>query len=152
MQLLAAITSEDGPRQLKTILAKQFENMDDMVAGLEGPEGSVLLTERNKACINVLKDTLADGKKNVGVFYGAAHMKDLEKRLMGMGFKRTGAEWRVAWDLSPKKAGAAAGGAANAPARGRGGEAVKDERDEQIKKLMERIEQLEKRLDEKEKK
>jgi hypothetical protein len=148
MQLISALTSEDGPRQIKVLLAKQFQNMDDMVAGLEGPDGSVLLTERNKACIKVLKDTLADGKKNIGVFYGAAHMKDMEKRLTDLGFQRTAVEWRVAWDLAPNKPAAAA---ARPPAKGRSGEIVKDERDEQIKKLLERIEQLEKRLDEKDK-
>jgi hypothetical protein len=146
MQLLAALSSPDSARQLKLILAKQFENMDEMVAGLEGPNGSVLVTERNKAALRVLKDTMAVGKKNIGIFYGAAHMKDMEKRLTEeMGFKRTGVEYRVAWDLSPR--GAAKG---NGNAGGRGGEI--DDRDELIKKLMDKIDHLEKRLDDAEKK
>ena len=74
-------------------------------------------------------------------------MKDLEKRLEEMGFKRTKLEYRVAWDLSPK--GAAARNNANAPA-GRAGQI--DDRDETIKKLLEKIDQLEKRLDDVEKK
>jgi len=145
MQLLAALSSEDSARQLKLILAKQFQNMDEMVAGLEGPNGSVLVTERNKAALKVLKDTIAAGKKNIGIFYGAAHMKDMEKRLEDMGFKRTGVEYRVAWDMSPRGAakGAAKGG-------GRGGDI--DDRDELIKKLMDKIDHLEKRLDDAEKK
>jgi hypothetical protein len=148
MQLLAALSSEDSARQLKLILAKQFQNMDEMVAGLEGPNGSVLVTERNKAALKVLKDTIAAGKKYIGIFYGAAHMKDMERRLTEeMGFKRTGVEYRVAWDLSP--AGAAKGNGGNAAA-GRGGQL--DERDELIKKLMDKIDHLEKRLDEAEKK
>jgi hypothetical protein len=147
MELLAALSSEDGARQLKLLLAKQFENMDEMVAGLEGPKGSVLVTERNKACLKVLKEQMALGKKNIGIFYGAAHMKDMEKRMMEeMGFKRTAVEWRVAWDMSPKGAAKAAGnGAAN-----HAGEV--DDRDEQIKKLQEKIDRLEKRLDEADKK
>jgi hypothetical protein len=117
-----------------------------MVAGLEGPNGSVLVTERNKACVKVLQDNIAAGKKNIGIFYGAAHMKDMEKRLIdGLGFKRTGVEYRIAWDLSPK--GAARNGNGRAPAANQ-----PDERDEQIKKLMEKIDQLEKRLDEADKK
>jgi hypothetical protein len=116
-----------------------------MVAGLEGPNGSVLVTERNKAAIKVLKQQIAAGKKNMAIFYGAAHMKDMEKRLEDLGFKRQKVEYRVAWDLTPK--GAAAGNN-NAPARG--GEV--DDRDETIKKLMEKIDQLEKRLDDVEKK
>ena len=51
MQILAALSSEDRARQLKLVLARQFENMDEMVAGFEGKDGSVLVTERNKACI-----------------------------------------------------------------------------------------------------
>lgn len=145
MQLLAALSSEDGARQLKLILAKQFENMDEMVAGLEGPNGSVLVTERNKAALKVLKEQMALGKKNLGIFYGAAHMKDMEKRMMDeMGFKRTGVEWRVAWDLSPKGAAKAAGNA------NRAGQI--DDRDDQIKKLQDKIDKLEKRLDEADKK
>jgi hypothetical protein len=147
MELLAAFTSDDGPRQLKLILARQFENMDEMVAGLEGPNGSVLVTERNKACLKVLKEQMALGKKNLGIFYGAAHMKDMEKRMMDeMGFKRTGVEWRVAWDMPPKGA-AKRGGANNA---NQGGQI--DDRDETIKKLQEKIDRLEKRLDEADKK
>jgi hypothetical protein len=151
MQLLAALSSDDGARQLKMILAKQFENMDEMVAALEGPDGSVLLTERNKAAMKVVKEQLAAGKKNMGLFYGAAHMKDLEKRLMDeLGFRRTGVEWRVAWDLAPRGGRAAANNGA-----GRGGQVGRDERDERdetIKKLLEKIESLEKRLDDVEKK
>src|SRR4051812_43250604 len=147
MQLLAALSSEDSARQLKLILAKQFENMDEMVAGLEGPNGSVLVTERNKAALKVLKDTIAAGKKNIGIFYGAAHMKDMEKRLTeDMGFKRTAVEYRVAWDLTPQGAARAAAPAA----KGRGGEV--DDRDDQIRKLLEKIDQLEKRIDDVEKK
>jgi hypothetical protein len=148
MQLLAALSSEDGARQLKLILAKQFQHMDEMVAGLEGPNGSVLVTERNKKALSVLKDTVAAGKKNIGIFYGAAHLKDMEKRLEGMGYKRTGVEYRVAWDLSPK--GAARGG--NAAAGGGAAAGQVDDRDEQIKKLQDKIDRLEKRLDEAEKK
>jgi hypothetical protein len=148
MALLGALSSEDSARQLKLILAKQFEHMDEMVAGLEGPNGSVLVTERNKAALKVLKDQIAAGKKNIGIFYGAAHMKDMEKRLEDMGFKKDKVEYRVAWDLSPRNGAAARN---NAPAAaGRGGQI--DDRDETIKKLLDKIDQLEKRLDDVEKK
>ncbi len=147
MALLEALQSPDSARHLKLILAKQFENMDEMVAGMEGPNGSVLVTERNKACLRVLKDQLAAGKKNLGIFYGAAHMKDMEKRMIDeMGFKKTGMEWRVAWDMSPKGAAKVGGAARN----GDGGNV--DDRDAKIDKLLEKIEQLEKKIDSIEKK
>jgi len=124
--------------------------MDEMVAGMEGPNGSVLVTERNKACLKVLKDQIAAGKKNMGIFYGAAHMKDMEKRLEDLGFKRTKMEYMIAWDLAPQGAAAAPAAANN-----RGGAKAADsdaEKDAQIKKLLEKIEKLEKRLDEVEQK
>jgi hypothetical protein len=149
MQLLAILTSEDRARQLKLMLAKQFENMDDMVAGLDGPNGSVLVTERNKACLKVVKDQIDAGKKHLGVFYGAAHMKDMEKRLADMGFKRTKMEYVIAWDMTPK-------GAAVKPANGAGRagqvDGADDAKDQRIKELLEKLDRLEKRLDEVEKK
>jgi hypothetical protein len=73
-------------------------------------------------------------------------MKDMEKRLEDMGFKRTGVEYRVAWDMSPR------GGAAKGAAKGGGRGGDIDDRDELIKKLMDKIDHLEKRLDDAEKK
>jgi hypothetical protein len=36
----------------------------------------------------------------LAVFYGAAHLPDLEKRLRGVGFGRMAERWLTAWDLS----------------------------------------------------
>ncbi len=48
----------------------------------------------------VLPETIARGKKSIGVFYGAGHMRGIEEALIGkMGFKPAGVEWRVAWDM-----------------------------------------------------
>ena len=102
-ELLVAFTSPDRARHFKMILGRQFEDMEQKVAGLEGPNGSVLVTERNKAAIRILKETVAKGKKNVGLFYGAAHMPDLSKRLAEAGFKPVKTEWRVAWDMTARE-------------------------------------------------
>ena len=102
-ELLVAFTSPDRARHFKMILGRQFEDMEQKVAGLEGPNGSVLVTERNKAAVRVLKETIAKGKKNVGLFYGAAHMPDRSKRLAEAGFKPVKTEWRVAWDMTARE-------------------------------------------------
>ena len=103
--ILAAMNSPDSARQYKLLLARQFQDIEAQMAGLEGGEGTVILTERNKAAIKVLKEQIAAGKKNIGVFYGAGHMPGLEDALVDeMGFKRTGIEWRVAWDMTAKPA------------------------------------------------
>ena len=102
-EFLAALTSPDRPRQLKLLIAEQFEDLDKKLAGLDGPDGSVLLTERNKAAIRTLKKQLAKGDKSIGIFYGAAHMGDLSKRVEAMGFKVSKREWLTAWDMSAPK-------------------------------------------------
>ena len=72
--------------------------------GLDGKEGSVILTDRNTVALAVLAKELKAGKKSLAIFYGAAHMPDLEKRMIEkMGFERKGARWVTAWDLPPRK-------------------------------------------------
>ncbi|MGE5612177.1 MAG: hypothetical protein ACM359_23215, partial [Bacillota bacterium] len=102
-EVLVALTSPDRARHFKLILGRQFEDIESKVAGLEGPGGSVLVTERNKAAIRVLKETIDQGKKNVGIFYGGAHMTGLAQQLKEMGFTRVDTEWRVAWDMTPQE-------------------------------------------------
>ena len=103
--VMAAMNSPDAARQYKLLLARQFNDVDAQIAAVEGPDGTVLLTERNKAALRVLEDTIARGKKNIGVFYGAGHMRGIEETLVGeMGFERTAVEWRVAWDMTPAPA------------------------------------------------
>src|SRR5206468_1139098 len=98
-ELLAALGSPDQARQLKLVLARQFADIDDAMAGMEGDNGSVLLTERNKAAMKVLDQQLAAGKRRVGIFYGAGHLKLMEQMLFDRGFKKVGVTWRTAWNI-----------------------------------------------------
>lgn len=74
---------------------------DDQIAAFAGE--SVIISDRNQRCLDVMKSELAAGHKNLGIFYGAAHFPDMEKRLMELGFKRTKQEWLTAWNI-PKGA------------------------------------------------
>jgi len=74
--------------------------MENDAMGLSGPEGTVIVTERNKAAIKALQKALKDGKKDVAIFYGAAHMPDMSERLAKLGFTPTKTDWRMAWDLT----------------------------------------------------
>ena len=100
-QLLLALFSKDRPRKLKQIMADLFEDMESMNLGLDGPNGSTIVTERNKRAIEVLEKQLAHGRKKIGIFYGAMHMPDMEKRLRAR-FKMTpkGTQWLTAWEMS----------------------------------------------------
>lgn len=97
-ELIRVVTRPDMERQLKLMIAKHMVDVEAGAAGFGG-EGSVIVTERNKTAMNVLADTIAQGKKKISMFYGAAHMPDFAKRLEAMGFKPVATEWRLAWDL-----------------------------------------------------
>jgi hypothetical protein len=103
LQLVVAMFSPDRARHMKMMLAKQFNNIEEKMAGMEGPNGSVILGERNKAAVKALKTTIAEGKKDIGIFYGAAHMKGIEEMLTEMGFTQSRIEWRTAWDMTAKE-------------------------------------------------
>ncbi len=101
IDLLAAMNSPDSARQYKLLLARQFQDVEAQLAGLEGEEGTVILAERNKAALKVLRESIAGGKKKIGIFYGAGHMPGIAKPMVQeMGFRKVGEEWLVAWDMT----------------------------------------------------
>lgn len=112
MKMLAAFWMPDSARALKYLLAKELQHMEEIMAGLgAGPdgEGSVLLIGRNKQLVRVLRDRLKMGDKKIGVFFGGAHLSDVEKRIFAeIGLRRTGVRWVKAWEIrrKPEKQGA----------------------------------------------
>jgi len=101
--LLSALFADDRPRRLKTALAKQLAEMESMMVSLGGEDGSVLITERNKIALKVLKEQLAAGKKRVGIFYGAGHLNDMDERLRKeFGLTPVEITWLTAWNLAAK--------------------------------------------------
>ena len=117
MAMLLALMSPDSARAMKMMVGRQFEDMEATVAGLDqgsSGEGSTLLGERNKVCMDVLAEQLAAGKKRCAIFYGAAHLPDMERRLKAMGFKLKSQDWLVAWNIpAPPKPPAKTGATTN---------------------------------------
>lgn len=74
----------------------------DQIAAFAGE--SVILTDRNARCLEVLERELKAGSGKIGIFYGAAHFADLAKHLEDQGFKRTHQEWLTAWDIPKPEA------------------------------------------------
>ncbi|MSP92725.1 MAG: amino acid permease [Myxococcales bacterium] len=103
--LLAGGTAPQRARELKRALARELAEMDGGMAELGGFAGlaglgPALIGERNQVAVDVLKQVLAaGGVRKVGIFYGAAHLGDLERRVRGLGFVRVGAQWMAAWRL-----------------------------------------------------
>jgi len=100
LDIVSALFSKDRPRKLKIAMAKQFESMESMLMGISGPDGSTLITERNKRALEVLRQQQAAGKRKLGIFYGAGHLPDMHERLVEeFGMKPIGVTWLEAWDL-----------------------------------------------------
>lgn len=82
---------------LKRELVHSLGAGDDQVAGLAGD--NVIIGDRNVKCLEVLDREVLAGKKKLGIFYGAAHFPDMEKRLLEDGWEETGIEWLTAWEI-----------------------------------------------------
>jgi hypothetical protein len=88
-----------NPAKLKRLFAEQLVEAGGD-AGFGRTFNQLLIVDRNSACLEVLKQQLAAGKKKIAIFYGAAHMPDFDQRLKeDFGMKRTTSEWIDAWSL-----------------------------------------------------
>ncbi len=77
--------------------------MESLLVGFAGPEGSTLITVRNKRALEVLRQQQAAGKRKLGIFYGAGHLSDMHERLVEeFGLTPIGIVWLEAWDLRAK--------------------------------------------------
>lgn len=102
-ELFSALFADPKVRslRLKRVMAEQFGDMEDATALLDGPEGSTIVTERNKAALRILKQQLEAGHASIAIFYGAAHLPDMDERLAAdFDLKRSGTKWLTAWDLA----------------------------------------------------
>jgi hypothetical protein len=98
--LVKAFRSGEGRHTLRMAFAEQLEELEMMTAG---GKGSTLLEGRNEKCLEVLQREMGAGRKRIGVYYGAAHLPHMERRLVDdLGFAKTGHEWLVAWDCAKR--------------------------------------------------
>ena len=95
-----------NPSKLRSFVAHSLAYMseDSEMNGMKSLEPYVI-DLRNAKAVEVLKEQgAATSSKTFAIFYGAAHMKDLEERLVGgLGMTRKSTSWISAWDLSPKR-------------------------------------------------
>ena len=87
-------------REVKRVLAEQIEDVEGSLLAIEGPEGSTLVSGRNKAALEVLRKQIAGGKKKIAIFYGAAHMSDFQRRLREeFHLAPSSTRWLAAWKM-----------------------------------------------------
>ncbi len=104
VSLIGNMFKHDASTAMKLEMAKTLQETDDFDTALEGKTGSVILAERNKYALEVLRKTLPEGHKKIGIFYGAAHIDGMDKILVNdMNFKRGETKWVTAWHIPLKK-------------------------------------------------
>ncbi|HEX5445057.1 MAG TPA: hypothetical protein VFW87_14560 [Pirellulales bacterium] len=100
--LLLALFDKNRALALKRVLAEQFEDLEGAMSAFNGPDGSTLITERNKRALEVLDREIKSGKKRLAIFYGAGHLPDMARRLIeDFHLKPRREQWVMAWDLHP---------------------------------------------------
>ena len=99
VDMAKAFRDGEGRHQLRLMFAQQLEAMESMSAGA----GTTLLEGRNEKCLAVLQREMKSGRKDLGIYYGAAHLPHMEKRLVeDLGFRKVDHEWLVAWDCTKR--------------------------------------------------
>ena len=100
LDMMLSMLTSDRLYRVRRIAAVQLAKAGegDAFAGFDG--SSTIITERNKKCLEIMVRELTDGKQKVGIFYGAGHFADMEKRMVAeYGFARKSEDWLIAWHL-----------------------------------------------------
>lgn len=96
----AILSDPDGGIELRRMMARSLDDPNSAAGLLPRTLLKSLIDDRNQRAVDVFQEQLDQGKRRIAFFWGAAHMPDLEKRLvMQYGFQRENMRWRNAWDL-----------------------------------------------------
>jgi hypothetical protein len=98
-QLLLALLGDSSG--IKIAMARMLGKAEDLSEDLGFGPDSVIVGERNRVALEIFDRQVKAGRKNMGIFYGAAHLSDMENRLEKRGYRRTGERWVTAWDIKP---------------------------------------------------
>jgi hypothetical protein len=102
--MMMALFSKNKTLRMRRMMADQMKDMESGMIMFEGKDGSTIIDHRNAKCMKVLEREIAAGKTSIGIFYGAGHLADMERRLES-DFKMTrgGARWLNAWKLTNRE-------------------------------------------------
>lgn len=104
--------------QMKMQMAQQLSRADmgALQQGLGEKAAEAILYKRNAVVLEKLEQQLQTTKSGtVAIFYGAAHMPDLEAHLAEKGWTRSSKRWMSAWTIGAGAPDAAEAGSAPAP-------------------------------------
>ena len=104
MQLMGAALSPGQDDSFKTMIAYEMTNLESQRDMLGDDSSNAIIGARNQRAIDVLVREIDSGAKRIGIFYGAAHMPDLEERLLDqLGLTYSDTDWVDAWQLGGQK-------------------------------------------------
>lgn len=100
IELMSAMLRRGEDDSLKTLIAYEMTNMEQLQDILGDDSSSTIIGARNQRAIDVLQREIDAGAKHIGIFYGVAHMPDMEARLYDqLGLKHEKTHWVDAWKL-----------------------------------------------------
>ena len=100
MQLMGAALSSGQDDSFKTLIAYEMTNLEAQRDMLGDDSSNAIIGARNQRAIDVLLHEIDGGAERIGIFYGAAHMPDLEERLLDqLGLTYSETDWVDAWQL-----------------------------------------------------
>jgi len=100
MQKLSAMLSGDADNAFKVMLAYELVDLDAYSEILGEDADSAVIGARNQRAIDELRQQLDGGATRIAIFYGVAHMPDMEQRLLqqlDLAYQDT--TWVDAWRL-----------------------------------------------------
>lgn len=102
LQSLGDAMRVDGGNALKIKLARDMASMETMREVFGVDSQNAIIGARNQRAMQELAKQIAAGKREIAIFYGAAHMPDFEERLFEQyQLVPVNTEWLDAWDLAP---------------------------------------------------
>lgn len=100
MEKIATVLTPGQDDSLKTLIAYEMTNIDQLRSILGDDSGNALIGARNQRAVDVLRREIESGAKRIGIFYGVAHMPDLEERLLDqLELTYDTTTWIDAWQL-----------------------------------------------------
>ncbi len=102
----AKALATSNPREHTRLMRRAYSRLlaftADPAPGQTYPAGmEVLVGARDQHVMTVLGTTVEKGRTHVAILFGAAHMPDLESRLLTHGYARQSIEWVTAWTVAP---------------------------------------------------
>ena len=97
--LSGSLASSRQSHPLKIMMANEFADLDRLQDMLGKDSDSAVIGARNERAIEILQREVEAGARRLGIFYGVAHMRDLENRLLEIGYVPVETRWVDAWAL-----------------------------------------------------